>query len=132
MSLTHGGACDPGSHRGPFPRFRPDGCVQARFRNSLDLVQSQGLGQACFNWHKVMPRPAKRQKADARNPLKKPWTAAEIRADLESVGLIELALFDKALRDDPAMLKETIKFANGYAGSLRQTARTVVKLLGNG
>ena len=78
-----------------------------------------------------VPRPAKRQKPDARNPLKKPWTPAEIRSELELVGMIELALFDKALREDPSMLKNRIEFANGYAGTLRQTAKTVAKLLEN-
>jgi len=76
-----------------------------------------------------MPRPAKRQKPDARNPLKKPWTPAEIRSELELVGMIELALFDKALREDPSMLQRLIIFANSYAGTLRQTAKSVVKLL---
>jgi len=76
-----------------------------------------------------MPRAAKRQKSDVRNPLKQPWTAAEIRSEMELMGLIELALFDRLLKEDPKALQKWIKFSNGYAGTLRQTAKQLLKIL---
>ena len=76
-----------------------------------------------------MPRPAKKQKSDSRNPLKQPWTAEEIRSEVELIGLIELSFFDKLLREDPKALQKWIKFSNSYAGTLRQTAKKLLKIL---
>jgi len=45
------------------------------------------------------------------------------------MGLIELALFDKLLKEDPKALQKWIKFSNGYAGTLRQTAKQLLKIL---
>ena len=45
------------------------------------------------------------------------------------IGLIELSFFDKLLREDPKALQKWIKFSNSYAGTLRQTAKKLLKIL---